>query len=83
MALEGQLLRLAEGFRIPRQDFLKNYLAHELDPNWLDKVGKLSGQRLEGLRQEARRSTSRRCGPRSRRSPTTPARRSPSSAACA
>ena len=42
--LEGRLLRLAEGFRIPRQDFLDNYLSHEIDPNWLDKVGKLSGR---------------------------------------
>src|SRR5580693_2730167 len=44
MMLEGKLLRLAEGFRIPRQDFLDNYLSHEIDPNWLDKVGKLSGR---------------------------------------
>ena len=44
MMLEGKLLRLAEGFRIPRQDFLDNYLTHEIDPNWLDKVGKLSGK---------------------------------------
>jgi RNA polymerase primary sigma factor len=44
MMLEGKLLRLAEGFRIPRQDFLDNYLTHEIDPNWLDKVGKLPGK---------------------------------------
>src|ERR1051325_11492915 len=44
MMLEGKLLRLAEGFRIPRQDFLDNYLSHEIDPNWLDKVGKLTGR---------------------------------------
>ncbi|HTE37002.1 MAG TPA: RNA polymerase sigma factor region1.1 domain-containing protein, partial [Reyranella sp.] len=44
MAHEGKLLRLAEGFRIPRQDFLDNYLTHEIDPNWLDKVGKLSSR---------------------------------------
>jgi RNA polymerase primary sigma factor len=44
MMLEGKLLRMAEGFRIPRQDFLDNYLTHEIDPNWLDKVGKLSGK---------------------------------------
>ena len=44
MMLEGKLLRLAEGFRIPRQDFLDNYLSHEIDPNWLDKVGKLPGR---------------------------------------
>jgi RNA polymerase primary sigma factor len=44
MQHEGKLLRLAEGFRIPRQDFLDNYLTYEIDPNWLDKVGKLSGR---------------------------------------
>ncbi|HEX7044810.1 MAG TPA: RNA polymerase sigma factor RpoD, partial [Burkholderiales bacterium] len=44
MMHEGKLLRLAEGFRIPRQDFLDNYLTHEIDPTWLDKVGKLPGR---------------------------------------
>jgi RNA polymerase primary sigma factor len=44
MMLEGKLLRMAEGFRIPRQEFLDNYLTYEIDPNWLDKVGKLSGR---------------------------------------
>ncbi|MBS0220955.1 MAG: RNA polymerase sigma factor RpoD [Proteobacteria bacterium] len=44
MMLEGKLLRTAESFRIPRQDFLDNYLTHEIDPNWLEKVGKLSGR---------------------------------------
>ncbi|MBS0537607.1 MAG: RNA polymerase sigma factor RpoD [Proteobacteria bacterium] len=44
MMLEGKLMRLAESFRINRQDFLDNYLNHEIDPNWLDKVGKLSGK---------------------------------------
>jgi RNA polymerase primary sigma factor len=44
MSLEGKLMRTAESFRIQRQDFLDNYLNHELDPNWLDKVGKLPGR---------------------------------------
>src|SRR6185369_828181 len=44
MMLEGKLMRLAESFRINRQEFLDNYLNHEIDPNWLDKVGKLSGK---------------------------------------
>ncbi|WP_422002964.1 RNA polymerase sigma factor RpoD [Reyranella sp.] len=44
MMLEGKLMRLAESFRIPRQEFLDNYLTYEIDPNWLDKVGKLSGR---------------------------------------
>ncbi len=44
MMQEGKLMRLAESFRIPRQDFLDNYLTHEIDPTWLEKVGKLSGR---------------------------------------
>ena len=44
MMQEGKLMRLAESFRINRQDFLDNYLNHEIDPNWLDKVGKLPGK---------------------------------------
>ncbi len=37
-ALEGQLLRTAEGCKVPREEFLKNYRGHELDPNWVEKV---------------------------------------------
>jgi RNA polymerase primary sigma factor len=44
MMIEGKLMRMAEGYRIPRQDFLDHYLTHEIDPNWLEKVGKLSGK---------------------------------------
>jgi RNA polymerase primary sigma factor len=40
--LEGQLLRMAEGCKVNREDFLKNYRGYELDPNWLERVGKLS-----------------------------------------
>ncbi|WP_395712567.1 RNA polymerase sigma factor RpoD [Reyranella sp.] len=44
MILESKLLRQAESYRIPRQEFLDNYLTHEIDPNWVEKVGKLSGR---------------------------------------
>ena len=40
-ALEGQLLRMAEGCKVPREEFLKNYRGQELDPNWLEKVARL------------------------------------------
>ena len=40
-ALEGQLLRTAEACKVPREEFLKNYRGHELDPNWVEKVSKL------------------------------------------
>jgi len=41
MMLEGRLLRLAEGYKIPREEFIKQYDGNELDPNWLARVGKL------------------------------------------
>ncbi len=40
-SLEGQLMRMAEGSKVNREEFLKNYRGHELDPNWLERVGKL------------------------------------------
>ncbi len=43
-ALEGQLLRLAESAKVPRDEFLKEYRGHELDPNWMERVGTLPGK---------------------------------------
>ncbi len=40
-ALEGQLLRTAEGCKVPREEFLKQYRGHELDPNWVERISKL------------------------------------------
>ena len=37
-ALGGQMLRLAERHRVPRKAFLDNYMGHELDDGWLDRV---------------------------------------------
>jgi RNA polymerase primary sigma factor len=42
--LEGQLMRMAEGCKVNREEFLKNYRGFELDPNWLERVGHLSGK---------------------------------------
>ena len=36
-AFEGQLLRIAEGAKVKREDFLKEYRGQELDPGWLDR----------------------------------------------
>jgi len=43
LGLEGQLLRLAEGSGVKRDDFLAHYLGHELDPRWLARIAHLSG----------------------------------------
>ena len=41
---EGRLLRLAESFRVSREDFLKEYQGAELDPNWIRRISMLSGR---------------------------------------
>ncbi len=43
-ALEGQLLRMAESCKVNREEFLKQYRGSELDPNWLERVGRLTGK---------------------------------------
>jgi RNA polymerase primary sigma factor len=42
--LEGQLMRMAEGCKVNREEFLKFYRGHELDPNWTERVGVLPGK---------------------------------------
>jgi RNA polymerase primary sigma factor len=42
--LEGQLLRVADGAKVKRDEFLSQYRGHELDPGWVERVGALSGK---------------------------------------
>ena len=42
--LEGQLLRMAEGSKVARDDFLSHYRGHELDPNWFERISHLPGK---------------------------------------
>jgi RNA polymerase primary sigma factor len=42
--LEGQLLRMAEGCKVNREEFLKHYRGSELDPNWAERVARLPGK---------------------------------------
>ncbi|WP_207461961.1 RNA polymerase sigma factor RpoD [Azospirillum sp. SYSU D00513] len=39
---EGKLLRMATDCRVKREDFLNHYFGHELDPNWVERVGGLN-----------------------------------------
>ena len=64
--LEGQLLRLAEACKVGRDDFLREYRGHELDPNWMERVGAPAGQGVEGVRRQAGRAGGRGARPRSR-----------------
>ena len=42
IGLDVRLMRMAEGHRVSREDFLKNYQNSELDPKWLLRVSKLT-----------------------------------------
>lgn len=44
MSLEGQLMRLAVGCRVKREDFLRLYSGQELAPNWFEVVGAQNGK---------------------------------------
>ncbi|MCP4330143.1 MAG: RNA polymerase sigma factor RpoD, partial [Alphaproteobacteria bacterium] len=44
VACEGRLMRLSGRAKVDRQDFLKQYLGNELDPNWLRRVSRLKGK---------------------------------------
>ena len=56
MSLEGKLLRLATQNRVSREGFLKHYFGHELDPDWIDRVGALKdrgwGEFVERSRED-------------------------------
>jgi RNA polymerase primary sigma factor len=43
-ALEGSLLRMAEGCKVPRDEFLKQYRGYELDPGWAERTAALPGK---------------------------------------
>ncbi|MCJ8156177.1 RNA polymerase sigma factor RpoD [Sphingomonas sp. LaA6.9] len=40
-ALGGQMLRLAERHKVPRKAFLDEYVDHELEDGWMDRVAKI------------------------------------------
>jgi len=41
-SLEGRLMRLAETYKVPRTEFLKEYQGDELNIDWLRRVGRLT-----------------------------------------
>lgn len=44
IALEGKMFRLAERYKIKRDAYLENYQGRELEPGWIDAVGKNTGK---------------------------------------
>jgi RNA polymerase primary sigma factor len=44
VSYEGRLMRLAESYGVPREDFLRNHQGEELNPQWLNRVSKLAAK---------------------------------------
>ena len=44
MTLESQLVKLADKYRVDRKEFIDEYRGSELDPGWVDRVGRLRGK---------------------------------------
>ncbi len=44
ISYEGRLMRLAESYGVPREEFLRNHQGQELNPQWLNRVSKLSAK---------------------------------------
>jgi RNA polymerase primary sigma factor len=64
--LESRLMRLADNYGVPRQQFIDEYYGNELDQGWLDRMAGLPGKnrwapfirndrkQLEGIREDIR-----------------------------
>ena len=39
VGLEGRLMRLADSYGVPRQDFIGEYFGNEIDQTWLERMG--------------------------------------------
>ncbi|MGP6087490.1 RNA polymerase sigma factor RpoD [Antarctobacter jejuensis] len=44
MAIDSAMVKLADQARINRREFIEEYRNHELDPNWLERMGEKSGR---------------------------------------
>ncbi len=53
MQLSGQLLRLAESYRIPREEFLAEYMGQELEEGWLERLAKKNRKWAKFAEREA------------------------------
>ncbi len=42
--IEGKIMRLALSAGVKRDDFLDHHLGHELDPKWIQRIGRLSSK---------------------------------------
>jgi RNA polymerase primary sigma factor len=55
VGLEGQLMRLADSYGVPRQAFIDEYFGNELDQTWLERVADLGKKWAQFIKQERMR----------------------------
>ena len=53
MAYDGNMLKLAVEAGIDREDFIKHYLDHEINSDWIDEMGKLIGDGWKKLSKDS------------------------------
>lgn len=51
---EGELLKLAESYKVDRAAFLKSYTGHELDPSWIETISKSKTKGLKAFATEGK-----------------------------
>ncbi len=44
MSIDSAMVKLADQARINRREFVEEYRGHELDPNWMERMGEKSGR---------------------------------------
>ncbi len=79
--LESRLMRLADSYGVPRQNFIDEYFGNELDQTWIERMAALRQPQVGAVHQAREGSRSPTSARRSRRWPRRRGSRSPSSAA--
>ncbi|MDP1669881.1 RNA polymerase sigma factor RpoD [Phaeovulum sp.] len=54
MAIDSGMVKLADGARINRREFIDEYRNYELDPTWLDRMAAKSGRGWQALVEKSR-----------------------------
>ncbi|MGL4234568.1 RNA polymerase sigma factor RpoD [Tabrizicola sp.] len=54
MTINSGMVRLADGARINRQEFIQEYQGYELDPTWLDRMAQKAGRGWQALIERSR-----------------------------
>jgi RNA polymerase primary sigma factor len=52
VALEGRLMRLADSYGVPRQQFIDEYFGNELDQGWIERISSASKKWAQFIKHE-------------------------------